>query len=33
MPKQVARMEARIRAIAHELIDHMLEAGCADLVR
>ena len=33
MPKQVARMEARIRAIAHELIDHMLEAGSADLVR
>ena len=33
LPKQVARMEARIRAIAHELIDHMLEAGCADLVR
>jgi cytochrome P450 len=33
LPRQVARMEARIRAIAHELIDHMLEAGSADLVR
>jgi cytochrome P450 len=26
-------MEARIYAIAHELIDHMHEVGCADLVR
>ena len=33
LPRQVARMEARMRAIAHELIDHMLEAGSADLVR
>jgi cytochrome P450 len=33
LPGQVARMEARMRAIAHELIDHMLAAGGADLVR
>ena len=33
LPKQVAKMEARIHAIAHELIDHMLEADGADLVR
>jgi len=33
LPKQVARMEARIYAIAHDLIDHMHEVGCADLVR
>src|SRR5215471_19301745 len=33
MPRQVARMEARIRGIAHELIDHLLEADSADLVR
>jgi cytochrome P450 len=33
LPRQVARMEARIYAIAHELIDHMHEVGCADLVR
>jgi cytochrome P450 len=32
-PRQVARMETRISAIAHELIDHMHEAGSADLVR
>lgn len=33
LPRQVTRMEARIRAIAHELIDHMLAADSADLVR
>jgi cytochrome P450 len=33
LPRQVARMAARIRVIAHELIDQFLEAGCADLVR
>ena len=33
LPKQVARMAARIRVIAHELIDQFPAAGCADLVR
>jgi cytochrome P450 len=33
LPKQVAMMEARIRSIAHELIDQCVDAGCADLVR
>jgi cytochrome P450 len=33
VPREVARMEARIYAIAHDLIDHMLEADGADLVR
>ena len=33
LPRQVARMETRIRAIAHELIDHFCTTGHADLVR
>lgn len=33
LPRQVAPLEARIRTIAHELIDRMLEADSADLVR
>ena len=33
MPRQVARMEARIYDIAHDLIDQVHEVGCADLVR
>jgi cytochrome P450 len=33
VPREVARMEARIYDIAHDLIDQMLEAGSADLVR
>jgi cytochrome P450 len=33
LPKQVAMMEARIRSIAHGLIDQFQHAGCADLVR
>jgi cytochrome P450 len=32
LPKQVARMAARIRRIAHELIDQLPAAGDADLV-
>jgi cytochrome P450 len=33
LPRQVARMAARIRAIAHELIDQLPAAGGVDLVR
>jgi cytochrome P450 len=33
LPKQVARMAARIRDLAHELIDQLPVAGGADLVR
>ena len=33
VPRQIARIEARIYDIAHELIDHMLANGSADLVR
>jgi cytochrome P450 len=33
VPREIARMEARIYAIAHHLIDHLLETDGADLVR
>jgi len=33
LPKQIARMEARIHTIAHELIDQFIDTGHADLVR
>jgi cytochrome P450 len=33
LPKQIVRMEARIHAIAHELIDQFIDTGHADLVR
>ena len=33
LPRQIARMEARIDAIAHELIDQFIDTGRADLVQ
>lgn len=33
LPKRVAAMESRIRAIANELLDQFIDAGQADLVR